>query len=1799
MNKKISKSLFIVFSAACYSLIQSSTPKLASPSITKIENEKMWHVKASIALDSNESCAFWGDGEILRSYSFDDKILTSTVLGSQINDIEATKNVIFIATEKNGIYQYQPANNTLNPIPGCISGAVSVLAEHEGSIYFVSGHNLYKLQNVDSTSPFDLGILDYGFYPTDIDIYEGEYERETTNFVILSSKQITDNDSTPKTGIFEIFRTFSEDEALKCQTYSISTAQINFDIYNFSIYSVSGILNSNWVGTTPDRNPNPCNANFQIDNSLKGKFYDICFHEQAKYLFLAGSDGITIKPAPKSNATISSVYKKDGYFDLVALSQKNSKSDTFQVAAVKIADKIFRYYKIVVKDEITVAKADSIDYRTVPHSVVSIKKDSVYLANGRGGIKIYDNELNLKRQIDVPKDTDESINFSTTSQNMLYFASNNTVYGGYREGQINLSVFRKNKFDEHIFTSIDRIIANEKFLFIKEKDHLYSYDIENNKDVGSLSFKINDLSIKSFAEDSVYISNNEGIFRFDNSLSLDDSTVICSYDSIQHIAVDGDYILFSKSNNSVYLFSLIDNAIVDVIDFQFISIKDLSMRGLFAYIADTLAVYTYDLLHKGNPQLIGSLPIPNSSYIYSSNRHGNVLGCTNNCLWSFPNDKALKQEIAQPTLTFLENTPTGGFVRDKLQLTVMPNRLRKHESLSVENLISINSLFSAQNPNFLTEITLDKQGTASAYATVRAEPSQQTANSDTLSFEIGNLGLSLSGSLNSQQFPTIYVENKAPITGTVTSQYEINHYKSDQETVLMRIFDWKDSDRSSPLKSFQNDATLSYDDNYCSQGAITLPEACDSSYIAYLICEKEYQNDIENVEFSNLFDSEFQQINEQGYLNYAIDSTKTIPIRAIQLIKLIHNLPGPERAMGDTLIFTDYCSSFSTQWDLSADFMQFYFDFGDGENSGWINDSVSCHPYAGESIINYVKVKGRYKSQADNDWHEVGSNDSVRVYVGSIELNLNSVKFNQDSIIDIHDRPSLDIVSNSKFSLTFELEWNNKFSQLPETHQAILASTDGSDIHKNLKQSNSNTKLYIDNYEINQDFTSKAAKKYIWFFSDVIDFTDTNLAFKQLMFRESIPDSLDFDNISNLVTNDFSAFDSLYENYIPNFIWWWDDIKTYVIDSRQIQAFEISIHKIPDISGTFKKDESDDLVYVFEPNSNYRCGLEHELIYWIKADTASDSLWKKMNDNNLKIRYSASGIYHPQVYACCKVFTSAKSNIFFADPIIIEPDVDNITIPDTLETSLGHYKVSIETDSHLRPIFHARIPGNSQYHAMELLNENNSRLHERNVPSDLISSSGLEAYIEILDQDGEYICLADLGIDSLKPKSILALFETMDSTLCIAPNKYCPISFPFLPSDSNFNDVYKGVSVKSDNKDKVRVFTYSENDFKEFDKYSDAFKFRPGMAYWIISKDQKSIKSGAGISLDTSTPFPLTLSDKWNFISNPFTFPISINDLISVQDAEDIEPVLWQWSLDRGGYIASESFDPFTGYFIYCKNKTAQLKVPSTRDLRKTVVTEISLPRMLESEINDDAKEWYLTIKASSENYSDEFNYLGHIENTSPLSMFNYLHEPPYPDNFISLYLKEETGNFTTSFKNLSSEIEESWYITVRHKAPKETVTLSVCEEMPLPANIYYKIYPLEVEPHNDHFTDSTYSFVCTDALFQREFILKVGIKDFVDILPDQLKPAKEVELENNYPNPFNSKTTFSFSIPAQSNVELIITDLLGREVYKYSSFLDAGKHKLVWAGVDKNDKKLSSGLYLYRLKVGKIAKTGKVVFVK
>ncbi|MDP2364443.1 MAG: membrane dipeptidase [Ignavibacteria bacterium] len=107
---------------------------------------------------------------------------------------------------------------------------------------------------------------------------------------------------------------------------------------------------------------------------------------------------------------------------------------------------------------------------------------------------------------------------------------------------------------------------------------------------------------------------------------------------------------------------------------------------------------------------------------------------------------------------------------------------------------------------------------------------------------------------------------------------------------------------------------------------------------------------------------------------------------------------------------------------------------------------------------------------------------------------------------------------------------------------------------------------------------------------------------------------------------------------------------------------------------------------------------------------------------------------------------------------------------------------------------------------------------------------------------------------------------------------------------------------------------------------------------------------------------------------------------------------------------------------------------------------------------------------------------------------------------------------------------------------------------------------------------------VFSDAIGNWQYDIATSVKDDIHYLPNNL------EVMQNFPNPFNPSTKIGFLIPADENVSIFIYNILGELVDLKSSFLSKGNYVVDWFS------KGSAGVYFYTITIGNQSITKKMI---
>ncbi len=117
---------------------------------------------------------------------------------------------------------------------------------------------------------------------------------------------------------------------------------------------------------------------------------------------------------------------------------------------------------------------------------------------------------------------------------------------------------------------------------------------------------------------------------------------------------------------------------------------------------------------------------------------------------------------------------------------------------------------------------------------------------------------------------------------------------------------------------------------------------------------------------------------------------------------------------------------------------------------------------------------------------------------------------------------------------------------------------------------------------------------------------------------------------------------------------------------------------------------------------------------------------------------------------------------------------------------------------------------------------------------------------------------------------------------------------------------------------------------------------------------------------------------------------------------------------------------------------------------------------------------------------------------------------------------------------------------------------------------------------------------------YKLEEITTEGRNKFHRQITVEIPKPNSYLLSQNFPNPFNSETSFKYQIPDPSHVKIEVYNLLGKKVKTLvNERKDAGFYHVFWDGIDDNGKNVVSGVYFYHMVADRFHATHKMIVVR
>jgi len=141
------------------------------------------------------------------------------------------------------------------------------------------------------------------------------------------------------------------------------------------------------------------------------------------------------------------------------------------------------------------------------------------------------------------------------------------------------------------------------------------------------------------------------------------------------------------------------------------------------------------------------------------------------------------------------------------------------------------------------------------------------------------------------------------------------------------------------------------------------------------------------------------------------------------------------------------------------------------------------------------------------------------------------------------------------------------------------------------------------------------------------------------------------------------------------------------------------------------------------------------------------------------------------------------------------------------------------------------------------------------------------------------------------------------------------------------------------------------------------------------------------------------------------------------------------------------------------------------------------------------------------------------------------------------------------------------------------------------------------------------YSYVDNSALEGNQYWYKIVDNDYngmreahgpisVYVNSDSELLPKKISLSSNYPNPFNSTTTFKLEIPQiegeTTKLSINIYNVVGKKVRTiYHGVIAPGGYSFEWDGTNEQGNAMSSGMYIYTVSSFEFSQAKKMILLK
>ena len=511
-------------------------------------------------------------------------------------------------------------------------------------------------------------------------------------------------------------------------------------------------------------------------------------------------------------------------------------------------------------------------------------------------------------------------------------------------------------------------------------------------------------------------------------------------------------------------------------------------------------------------------------------------------------------------------------------------------------------------------------------------------------------------------------------------------------------------------------------------------------------------------------------------------------------------------------------------------------------------------------------------------------------------------------------------------------------------------------------------------------------------------------------------------------------------------------------------------------------------------------------------------------------------------------------------------------------------------------------------------NDSTNSLFNFEIPGNLVTSQGIEYYIETYDKAGNlkhfptgtefgYVSLPiripDQGIVKQDRNGNTVYFHTGN-----AQQDYRLISIPL-----NIDTVYRSAKDVLESCLGLEVdplvwrcaaYLHLQEEFVYLDQ-DRSFDFVPANSYFLLIGDTlfaaKYLQSQAGYTIRTDELYRIELQKGWNFIANPFNFPIPLNNLKLSSGKLGESPTLRTY-YGAWGY-EQEYIYPWEGYILHNMNDVIDTLL---------IMPDMSKPFQIYSQ-EDSTKQpqyqWFITIESSCKKAYDKNNIAAISKrSTHGLDKLDQPEPPPVGEYVMLAFPHQEWEkgcNFFTVDVQPPDTDGNFWDFSVYTNIKNSDVKLTFNNLHSIPEEFQIVLINESLN-YKQNLRESNH-FVYNSKTTQsgQKFRLLVGTTEFVDNNAFISLAPEVFHITSNFPNPFNSATNIRYDLPDNDFVNITVYNILGElvKILKNEEKQTAGKYIVNWDGTNRNGQQVGSGIYFCKFSSTKYAKILKMIMIR